>query len=428
MPKESKPRFTPRHKKRKQEEVFTEEEQKELNTTQRAQLSTHKRRRYAANAAYGELKFKGDESLAEAMEHALKARGEFNHATQRFHTYPARLHPKAAQLLIDALPGQRLLDPFCGGGTILVEGMRAGREVFGFDINPVAQTIARARTMLLSEAERQVLGEAFEKVGERAKQIDEKSKNPAIPAPVWNQRSWYNKKALRELAALWSAVNQKKGLHRHILRAAHSSLVVKYSLRASDTSNKVRPRKYKEGAVLRAFAARGVELDRMFRELREQVPVETPRATIGHGDAREIELAPVDLIVTSPPYPGTYDYLRLQQLRLAWWEEDQSQESSEIGTRQTFSRAPKQAYRRWSKDTALWIKRAARNLKIGGHLVIVAGDGFARGRVQRVSRPTLEAGEAAGLSLRASASVQRVDHGVDRTKLECIFVFHKDHE
>src|SRR5690606_27533155 len=40
-----------------------------------------------------------------------------------FHSYPARLHPLTAARLIEGLSekGQRVLDPFCGSGTVLVE-------------------------------------------------------------------------------------------------------------------------------------------------------------------------------------------------------------------------------------------------------------------------------------------------------------------
>jgi 16S rRNA G966 N2-methylase RsmD len=42
-------------------------------------------------------------------------------------------------------PQHNLLDPFCGSGTILYEGMSAGMDVFGFDMNPLAVTIAKAK-------------------------------------------------------------------------------------------------------------------------------------------------------------------------------------------------------------------------------------------------------------------------------------------
>ncbi len=42
-------------------------------------------------------------------------------------------------------PRHNLLDPFCGSGTILYEGMSAGMDVVGFDMNPLAVTVAKAK-------------------------------------------------------------------------------------------------------------------------------------------------------------------------------------------------------------------------------------------------------------------------------------------
>src|SRR5437870_178595 len=50
-----------------------------------------------------------------------------------FHTYPARLHPLTAARLVTAFApaGGRVLDPFCGSGTVLVESLVAGRAALG---------------------------------------------------------------------------------------------------------------------------------------------------------------------------------------------------------------------------------------------------------------------------------------------------------
>ena len=46
---------------------------------------------------------------------------------------------------------------------------------------------------------------------------------------------------------------------------------------------------------------------------------------------------PVDLILTSPPYPGVYDYLPLQQLRYSWLQFKHADRlSREVGSRRSF--------------------------------------------------------------------------------------------
>ncbi|MET0134565.1 MAG: methyltransferase domain-containing protein, partial [Kibdelosporangium sp.] len=54
-------------------------------------------------------------------------------------TRPGSLHPPVAAAMVRlAGPGQRLLDPFCGSGTIPIEASMAGRDVVGSDVDLAA--------------------------------------------------------------------------------------------------------------------------------------------------------------------------------------------------------------------------------------------------------------------------------------------------
>ena len=66
--------------------------------------------------------------------------------TGGLYSYPARLAPSAALVLLDELPRGTLLDPFCGSGTTLVEALRSNREAIGSDASPLALFVAAHRT------------------------------------------------------------------------------------------------------------------------------------------------------------------------------------------------------------------------------------------------------------------------------------------
>ena len=51
----------------------------------------------------------------------MQALEQADRVTHGFHTYPAGLNPDAARDLLALFPGDSLHDPFCGGGTVLVE-------------------------------------------------------------------------------------------------------------------------------------------------------------------------------------------------------------------------------------------------------------------------------------------------------------------
>ncbi|MCW3999745.1 MAG: hypothetical protein NWE93_05865 [Candidatus Bathyarchaeota archaeon] len=68
------------------------------------------------------------------------------YSTHGIHTWLAAMNPPLARKIIKLTKPKRLLDPFCGGGAVLVEGMLNHFESTGVDINPLASIISRAKT------------------------------------------------------------------------------------------------------------------------------------------------------------------------------------------------------------------------------------------------------------------------------------------
>ena len=382
------------------------------------------KKRFSAQVAAGHAHIEGDMTLGKKCITALRSGGEFTRATQNFHAYPARLHPEAGRLLLEALPGKTLADPFCGGGTILVEALIAGRTVFGSDLNPIATLVTTARTALLSPEQLQRLKADLDDICARADEKLAKGANVHLPPTILKYKDWYKTNCFNELACLYNEIDKRQSELKPLYQAVFSSLVVKYSLRASDTSNKVVYIPRKNGAVLRAFKDKSEEYVKQLAELQTLVPPNTPPATISLADARHPGFDKVDTIITSPPYPGTYDYLALQQLRQAWFGLDMKTES-EIGSRHAFKHA-KAAYASWLKDTDKWIAASANALLPGGHLAVVVGEGMQGGKRLRVANPTIQAANRAGLKLLTSASVDRFDPATKIKKVEYILVFEKE--
>ena len=384
------------------------------------------KRRISAQVEAGKAHIEGDEALGKLCVTALRTSGEFKRATQGFHTYPARLHPDAARLLLEALPGKSLGDPFCGGGTLLVEALIQGREVHGSDLNPVATLVATARTALLSSAQLDELDALLKHIHRTACESLDHKKRIFLPSSILKYKDWYKTQCFEELAALFDATRSVENDLKPLCQAVFSSLVVKYSLRASDTSNRVVYIARKKGAVVDAYADKSREYVQQLRELQTLVPPGTKPADIQLKDARFPEFRGVDTIITSPPYPGTYDYLPLQQLRQAWFDLDM-QEESEIGSRRSF-KSQRNAYEGWLKATDDWMASAANALAIGGRIAVVVGEGIQAGRSLKVAKPTMNAAQRAGLRFVCSASVDRKDPATDQKKIEYILVFEKTSE
>lgn len=73
--------------------------------------------------------------LAEVDRKALEAR----HVKHRARFAPVSLHPRWARALVNlaqVAPGERVADPFCGTGGLLLEAGLVGAKVFGSDLDP----------------------------------------------------------------------------------------------------------------------------------------------------------------------------------------------------------------------------------------------------------------------------------------------------
>ena len=80
-------------------------------------------------------------------------RKDSKYVTHGLHAFKGKFYPQLAKSLINISGiqiGDRLLDPYCGSGTTLLEGMLNGFVAYGCDYNPLSAKIAHAKTSILS--------------------------------------------------------------------------------------------------------------------------------------------------------------------------------------------------------------------------------------------------------------------------------------
>lgn len=357
----------------------------------------------------------GDPELSAILGRALAMAGTEPRATHGWHAYPAGLHPDAAAVMLDAFDGP-VHDPFCGGGTVLVEARLAGRPGSGTDLSPIAWLVAHARTA--SPALAAPMRALARRLAEQARlRVDVEVPEVCVP--------WYEPHVAQELGRLRDGIRQvEPGPVQDLLWALLSSIVVKTSFRESDTRNARRPHHRPPGTTAILFHKKARELARLL----EAMP-EGPAPRIRLADAREVGPPPgTRLVLTSPPYPGVYDYLPMQQLRFAWLGIDPRRAmGAELGSRREFrSRGRAEALQRWREDNARWIRTQAAGLAPGGYFAVVVGDGLVGDRLVDALQPTHQALQEAGLRVLARASADRPDHAREAIRIEHLVLARKD--
>jgi hypothetical protein len=275
--------------------------------------------------------------------------------------------------------GGRVLDPFAGSGTTLVQALESGRSAVGADIAAFNCLLMRVKTrrhnLVVLERE---LRDALWRL-ERADVATDCCKVPETREYV---RAWYTPRAAAELLffrALLDDYEHADVLRVVLARAARSARrTTHYDLDFPRTPQLEPYWCHKHRRTCRPVDRAGHFLERYaldtLRRLDEFARVRARRcqADVLHGDARELNLGgPFDAIVTSPPYPGLIDYHEQHRYAYELLGIDDRREL-EIGAGAAgTSRAALDSY---SEGIVAVLENCRRALRPGAPVVIVAGD------------------------------------------------------
>jgi len=343
--------------------------------------------------------------LVSALEAAQKDNETAETLTHPFHSYPARLHPATAKVLVEFVAEgagrtQPLVDPFCGSGTVLVEARAAGLRATGVDLNPLAILIARAKTWTVPPRRRRELGETAHSIASAALAAGKAARRAgagADPAPLRkvtgfdpnarNRRlaSWFAphvRRELEDLAARLDDLRARDAELADVLTACLSAILYKVSSRTSDTDPTWVARNVARGQAARLFAQR---VDLLVAGLDDLSRIHAPVPEVFEHDVRKLaEVVPAGTaagVITSPPYAGTYDYAEHQRLRFDFLGlRHRDFDAGELGSRRAFEEDAPEAHRRWKKALAGIVDRITTALAPGRLAAIVLGDSVARGR------------------------------------------------
>lgn len=355
--------------------------------------------------------------------------------THGFHPYPGRFHPALPRLLLARLarPGQTVLDPFMGGGTTLVEALLQGVGCIGNDLNPVAVLVARERIRPRSHGAAHKVELAVRRIAAQVEALRREKNPPRYSLPGMSRVApHYAPHLLAELMQwlrLIDALPQDppSGAIRETLRAVFSSAAVKYSNQASDSVTESRePPTVAKGAVTRFLVKKSEELLRAQVILEQKLPRPHAAVRLLQEDARllpSLGWGEADWILTSPPYPGVYDYAHQHALRMAWLGLDERAFlAGELAPRRQ-GRSPARGQERpdpgaappressWSGDLRDALVTLARVLRPGGGLFVVLGDWLDDGHPVDAAAVLGRTAQDKGWRLDSRASLRRETHG-----------------
>ncbi|MCL0081945.1 site-specific DNA-methyltransferase [Dehalococcoidia bacterium] len=262
--------------------------------------------------------------------------------THCFHGYPAMMIPQVAGRLIDEFidsnPCSKVLDPFCGSGTVLVEAKRRGLESWGIDINPLARLIAKAKTTPIDIERLKTFHRRFTKSLIEIFNDPKKFAQEVCAPDFFNIEYWFKPKVIEDLLVIKCQILQIKD------KDIQDFYKVTFSETVRDCSN-VRHGEFKlfripedklktyNPNVLLTFLEKAERnfkgMEGFCKELSSKRYLNIPVYILDE-DTRFTTSIPegsVDLIVTSPPYGDsrtTVAYGQYSRLSLQWLDFDDS--------------------------------------------------------------------------------------------------------
>jgi len=248
-------------------------------------------------------------------ERELPERERTKHV-HRLHPYLGKFVPQLVEALLQRyVPrGGRVLDPFAGSGTTLVQSLESGYDATGVDVAAFNCLLMRVKTGRYNEF---VLESEIRDALARLAAVDESLQGLSLGHGYIGR--WFAPRAAAELLAFRALVDEYE--HADVLRvvlarAARSArLTTHFDLdfpRAPQREpywchkhkRECRPVE-RADHFIRRYALDTLARIKAFARARSRAHA----ARVVHGDARGLELdGPFDAVVTSPPYPGLIDY------------------------------------------------------------------------------------------------------------------------
>lgn len=287
---------------------------------------TARRLVYFAGIADGERYTPTMQSQLERVNGNSPNRQSTRYSAHGLHEYKGKFNPQIVRAILNILDiptGSRVLDPFCGSGTSLLECVHMGMNAVGTDINPLAIFIANAKLIAISMpagALRADLAKVIRR--ERTIKLPKKGRDLAREEYLL---AWFTPEFYEVIERLRLTIEEVGPPMSAPLLSIASNLLRDYSLQ---DPNDLRIRRRKSPLPDRPFIAAYEEaVNQFIDKLEEAQQIVTPGKATSRAILTDSRTATAkalgstekfDCALTSPPYATALPYIDTQRLSLVW--------------------------------------------------------------------------------------------------------------
>lgn len=245
-----------------------------------------------------------------------------NNYTHGFFKYPCKFIPEIPKWAIKKYYSKdmngRVLDPFAGSGTTLLEASLAGIPSLGTEIDEIAKLLIKVKSTKISSEDMIKLNEFVSNVTDKLKCHEYREEDKVFPQ-INNLRHWFRDDILDDLGFLYKSIMDLDNRDiKDFLLICMASIIKRVS-NADDIS----PKPYVSNNVKKnppAVAETFVDtVNRYVTGLEELSICDLAEIKID-GDATHIKAEDnsISVAITSPPYINAFDYVRTLRLENLW--------------------------------------------------------------------------------------------------------------
>jgi SAM-dependent methyltransferase len=288
--------------------------------------ATARRLVYFAGVADGERYTPTMQSQLERVNGNRPNRQSTRYSAHGLHEYKGKFNPQIVRAMLNILDipvGSRVLDPFCGSGTSLLECVHLGMNAVGTDINPLAVFIANAKLAAIS-VPAQTLRVDLARVVKRVRSITLPKKGRDLSREEY-LLAWFTPEVYKEIERLRLSIEELGPPMSAPLLAIASNLLRDYSLQdPNDLRIRRRKSPLPEMPLIDAYEEAAAQFIDKLEGAQQIVAAGKPTSRAILTDSRKAtakalgSVEKFDCALTSPPYATALPYIDTQRLSLVW--------------------------------------------------------------------------------------------------------------
>lgn len=267
--------------------------------------------------------------------------------------YRGKISALDAEQILSQMPkGSTVLDPFCGSGTIIYEGLKFGLHTIGIDANPIAVTLTNGKIHIPA---------SFEEVKSEIESLINSAKTlKTFPSPPEYPKSLFHEESLCEIMRM-SVLYEEMSDYVKACFLGSIALTARgcnhYKWTSSTVGKNIEPKRYIPF------------YDKLRQKIKKHFLPISNTSIVYYDDSRNIDKIirkeSVDFVFSSPPYFDCLDYTAYYA-RIVY--EILGYERLQIRARLI------QSFDNYKSDMKIVLDKLYQVLKPGGQVIFVVGD------------------------------------------------------